>query len=81
MFTQTGDYSYFDNDLSPFSDSFVPRPSVAEQAHDINLLSTETMCVCRAGTLELVIDTITEHIQGWANEMVEEVAEAEVARL
>ena len=54
---------------------------MAEQAHDINLLSTETMCVCRAGTLELVIDTITEHIQGWANETVEEVAEAEVARL
>lgn len=53
--------------------SFVPRPSVAE--HQL------TDHVCRAGTLELVIDTITEHIQGWANEMVEEVAEAEVARL
>ena len=65
MFTQTGD--------SPLIKSFVPRPSVAE--HQL------TDHVCRAGTLELVIDTITEHIQGWANEMVEEVAEAEVARL
>ena len=56
--------------------------------HLDQVICAETICgrastdhVCRAGTLELVIDTITEHIQGWANEMVEEVAEAEVARL